>query len=138
MGPAFFFKAGTHRRVGTGQFKFIEGSTHIKPRSPHQDGVFSTAGNVGNNFTSACLKLGNGRLFGEVHNIDQMMRNALGFGGSNFCGTDVHTPIELHGIGVNAFTPQFFGERNGQSAFSGAGGANDSENGTRRGFSRCW
>ena len=58
----------------------------------------------------------------RLQNIDQMMRHALHLRRRDFCGSDVHVPIHLHGVGGDNFSVERFCECQREHGFAGRRG----------------
>ena len=66
-----------------------------------------------------------------------MVRDAAHLLRSDLRGTDVHTPVELHGVGVNALAVQAQSQLDGERALTGTGRAHNSKNGQSLGDSHA-
>ena len=60
--------------------------------------------------------------FGQIHNIDEMMRHTGAFFSMKLGGSDVESAIDLHGIHRDDFAIKLFRENHGDAGFPGGGG----------------
>jgi hypothetical protein len=67
-----------------------------------------------------------------VEGVVKMMRRPGAVGERGLGGADVHAAIELEGITVYDFAGEALGEREGEVAFAGCGGAGDANQRKRR------
>ena len=47
------------------------------------------------------LVVGDARLVGHLEDVEQVVRDAAAVGHRNLRGSDVHAPVQLHGVGVH-------------------------------------
>ena len=57
------------------------------------------------------LEAHNMKFLSRIKFIDQKMRNTLHFFRCHLCGTDIHSPVDLHGICGNDFPADFLCKR---------------------------
>ena len=60
-----------------------------------------------------------------VQNVEQVVRNILALGGGNFRRSDIETAIQLERIAVHDFAAEGTRNMHSESAFPGAGGADN-------------
>ena len=137
LGTRLLLQALTHPRIRAGKLQPIQGSTHIQAGTTHQNRVAATAANLLNQLTATLLKLRHGCLIPHIHNVQQVVRNPAHLLRSDLRGTNIHTPVELHRISVNALTVQAQSQLNGERALTGAGRAHNSDNGQSFGDSHA-
>ena len=53
------------------------------------------------------------------------MRDSPAFGKNDLGGSDVHSPVLLHGVGADDLAPDPFGDVKRKSGLAGAGGTDD-------------
>ena len=68
--------------------------------------------------------------FGQIADVNEVMRHAGAVGGRRFGRADVESAIDLHGIGGNDFAAELFREAQGDFRFADGGRAGD-EDGAR-------
>ena len=88
-------------RVGAGKFEFIEHRGHIKPRSADQNGNSAASLEFDDLRASHGLVIRNASLPAYLPHIQQVVLNAASLTFSSLCGSDVHTPVELHCVCIN-------------------------------------
>ena len=137
LGTHLLLQALAHPRIRAGELQLIQGGTHVQARTAHQNRVAATAANLLNQLTATLLKLRHGRLIPHIHNVEQVVRNAARLLCSDLRGTDIHAPVELHGVSVNALTIQAQSQLNRERALTGAGRAHNSDNGQSFGDSHA-
>ena len=137
LGTRLRLQTLTHPRIRAGELQLIQGGTHIQAGTTHQNRVAATTANLLNQLTATLLKLRYGGLVPHVHDVQQVVRNTAHLLRRDFCGADIHAPVELHRISVNALTVQTQSQLNGERALTGAGRAHNSDNGQSFGDSHA-
>ena len=137
LGTSLLLQALTHPRIRAWELQLIQGGTHIQAGTTHQNRVAATTTNLLNQLTATLLKLRHGRLIPHIHNVQQVVRNAAHLLRGDLRGTNIHTPVELHRISVNALTVQAQSQLNSERALTGAGRAHNSDNGQSFGDSHA-
>ena len=137
LGTHLLLQALAHPRIRAGELQLIQGGTHVQARTAHQNRVAATAANLLNQLTATLLKLRHGRLIPHIHNVQQVVRNAAHLLRCDLRGTNIHTPVELHRVSVNALTVQAQSQLNSESALTGTGRAHNSDNGQSFGDSHA-
>ena len=137
LGACLLLEALAHPRIRAGELQLIQGGAHVQARTAHQNRVAATAANLLNQLTATLLKLRYGGLVPHVHDVQQVVRNTAHLLRGDLRGTNIHTPVELHRISVNALTVQAQSQLNGERALTGAGRAHNSDNGQSFGDSHA-
>ena len=128
LGTRLLLQTLTHPRIRAGKLQLIQGGTHIQAGTTHQNRVATTTANLLNQLTATLLKLRHGRLIPHVHNVQQVVRNAAHLLRSDLRGADIHAPVELHRISVNALAIQAQSQLNRERTLTGASRAHNSDN----------
>jgi tetratricopeptide (TPR) repeat protein len=123
-------KAGAEGGVGdgTGGEAAKEGP-QIEAGTATEDGQTAAGGDAGEEGFDGAGELAGGEGLVGVTNIKEVVRRVLAFGGGELGGANVEPTEDLEGVGVDDFSVETAGEGEGQIAFAGAGGADDSKEG---------
>ena len=80
------------------------------------------------------LVVGHVRGAGHRPDVEQMVRDTLPGGFALLGGTDVHTLVELHRVGVHDLAAQGAGQRDGQPGLAGGGRPDDGDDVRTHGY----
>ena len=106
----------------------IQGGSDVQPRPTREDGGPPPLQHIGDRRLRALLEIGQGRLVGDVEDIEQVVRDASTLGDGQLVGPDVHASVELHGIGIDDLAIEGLGEIEREIGLAGRRGADDRDN----------
>src|SRR5690606_40477898 len=95
----FGLQAGAHLRVGAGEVEFVQGGAHVQAGAADQDGDAARGAEVVDDRAGHALVVGRVRGLGDVPDVEQVVGDAAPLVGGELGGTDVHAPVQLHGVG---------------------------------------
>src|SRR3546814_9851315 len=72
-----------------------------QPRPADEDGVGAAAVDAADRRAGRLLVPGDSRLVGDIEHVQKVVRDAAALGLGQLRRTDVHAPIQLHGVGVD-------------------------------------
>jgi hypothetical protein len=121
------FDPGTDPGVGAGEFEGVDGAAHVQPRAADEDRRTAFGEQAVDLRSGQSLVLGDARCLGDVPDVEELVRDVTALLGRQLGGSDVHPPVELHGVGVDDFTAQPLSQDDPQIGLSGRGGADDSD-----------
>ena len=55
------------------------------------------------------------------------MRDATAVSVTDLCGADIHAAVLLHGVGIDDFSPEMFGQRQCEMGLTRSGGPDDGD-----------
>ena len=84
----------------------------------------------------ALLEVGEGRLVGDVEDVEEVVRDAAPLVRWELVGPDVHAAVELHGVGVDDLPTQSVGQCQRERGLPGAARADHGDRPQRWGHSR--
>src|SRR5690606_38589206 len=111
--------------VGAGELQVVDGPADVEAGSADQDGPASAGEQRVDPLPGQPLVLGDRGGLRDVPDVQQVVRDALALLGRQLGGSDVHPPVELHGVGVDDLTAEPTGQGNTQIGLSGRGGSDD-------------
>lgn len=97
----FAFDSLPNRRVARRKVKVVDHARDVKPGSAHEDRVGTGQMDLLDHCPSPWLVPRNRGVFVYLSDIKEVMRNISALRLRNFCGADVHAPIELHRISID-------------------------------------
>ena len=117
--------ARSHRRVGGREGPPVQHRLDVehgaadddRHRAARRDGLDVGYGSL--------LVARHGRGFGDVQNVEPVVRDAAPVGDRQLGGADVHAPVLLHGVGVDDLPAEAFGDLECEMRLAGAGGSDD-------------
>src|ERR1017187_644584 len=142
FGQQFFqrrgFEFGAQFRVGGRRFaKSFEKGFEVKSGAAAKDRHATARLDLHDSLMREPGELRGVERFGQVADVNEVMRHAGAVGGRWLGRADVESAIDLHGIGGNDFTAELPGKAQGDFRFSDGGRAGDEE-GTRLCFATAW
>jgi hypothetical protein len=90
-----------HEPIARGEPEVVDDAGHVQPRATHQDRRHPTGQESVDHRASRRLIPGDGRLFGDVEHVEQVMRDPPPLRDRQLRRTDVHAAVELHGVCVH-------------------------------------
>ncbi len=125
---------GPHLRVGAGEVEGVDGAAYVQAGAADEDGGAALGEQAVDLGAGQPLVLGDVRGPGHVPDVQEVVRDAVALGHRQLGGADVHSPVELHGVGVDDFATEMAGERDAQIGLSGRGGTDDGDD---PGYGNC-
>lgn len=125
-------EASPHLGIRAREFEFIEDRSGVERRPAHEDRRDSSGPAIGDDLASHPLELRNAGDVANIGDVDQMMRDATALLERQLCSADIHSPIDLHRIGVDDLATDALGQIKREIALTCCGGTHDRENGNRR------
>ena len=96
-------------------------------RSTDEDGHQTARGDVVYCGTGGALIGGDAGGLAHIKNVELMMNDAAALGRRQFCGADVHAPVQLAGIGVDDLAAQSASQLQREIRLAGACGSDDDD-----------
>ncbi|GAB4000296.1 hypothetical protein GCM10029992_31750 [Glycomyces albus] len=97
----FGLEAGSEGRVGAGEVHLVQGGLHVEPGAADQDGSPPAGADVGDGLAGELLVSGDVGGLGHVEDVEDVVGHSAPFGLGDLGGPDVHSPVQLHRIGVD-------------------------------------
>ena len=92
--------------VGARELKNVQGCPHVEAGSARQDGALAAGVDAADDLPGLLLEVRNAGFLGDVQGVQEVVGHAAPFGRGDLGGTDVHAPVELHGIGIDHLAVQ--------------------------------
>ena len=122
---------GPHPRIGGRECPLVQQRLHIHHRSADDDRHRTRGRDPLDVLGGVLLIARDGRRLGDVQHVELVMGHTATLGDRQLRGPDVHSAVELHGVGIDdfdvGFTAQSLGHRQRQRRLSGPGRADDRE-----------
>lgn len=100
-------------------------SAEVEASASDDDGEILALANFGEGFARHAGIFSGGNVAGGIDEIQEMMRGAGAFCGSRLGGADFEFAVHGHGIAIDDFSVEMFGEGEGKRGLSGGGWAED-------------
>ena len=104
-----------------GKIDLVKQGLDIKSRASADDGNMAVCIDLPAGCICILLKHGRIELFVDIQNVDQVMRHALHLSGRDLGCPDVHAAVDLHAVGGNHLSPDFFCKSDRKAALSDGG-----------------
>lgn len=122
------FEPGPQRLVARREGReAVEQCPQVEPSSAHHDRQFSTASNLRDRGPGEARIITGGVNLFRLQDVEQMMRDAVAFGGRGFGRADVETAVELERVAVHQLARVELGQVNGEIGLTGSRGASDDQ-----------
>ncbi len=123
----FRLQRGPDARVRPGELQCVDGALHVQTGTAHEDGRAALGEQPVDLGAGQALVLGDAGGLGDVPDVQQPVGDGPALVERQLGGSDVHPPVELHGVGIDHFAPELLSEEHPQVGLSGCGGTDDGD-----------
>src|SRR5699024_8804282 len=120
-------QAGAHLGVGRGELEVLQYRPHVQAAAADEDRALPRGADALDGCSCRSLIRRYGGLFGDVQDVELVVRDAPALCARELRGADVHASIELHRIGVDDLRRFPLGKVEGEVGFTRGGGADDGD-----------
>ena len=103
VGIGISLKFGLDIRELRRDLHVVDDGTHIQTGATNHDWDLSSAADVGSDPVNVDHELRHGVRIPWIENVDEMMRHGCLLIARRLGGADIHTSVDLHGVGRNQF-----------------------------------
>ncbi len=118
---------GPDRRFGAREVQVVEHRAHVQAGATDQHGRLAGRQQLVDHTAGQALVDRHRRGLGDLPEVEQVVRDPAALGRCELGRSDVHAPVELHGVGVHHLASEPAGQFDTERGLAGRGGTDDGD-----------